>query len=90
MTITMVYDSTEIDALTISEVFKTIAETVATAIVVILLFLCSFCSVLMQVVIISLSLIGVCFIFLMMGYSIKLLSLLAIVLAIRLVVDDAM
>jgi len=57
--------------------------------VVILLFLGSFRSVLMPVVTIPLSLIGVCAILLALGYSINLLSLLAMVLAIGLVVDDA-
>ena len=89
MTITIVYDSTETISASIEEVFKTIAEAVAIVIVVILLFLGSFRSVLMPVVTIPLSLIGVCFILLTMGYSINLLSLLAMVLAIGLVVDDA-
>ncbi|MFU0506607.1 efflux RND transporter permease subunit [Pseudaminobacter sp. NGMCC 1.201702] len=89
MTITMVYDATETISASIEEVFKTIAEAVAIVVLVILLFLGSFRSVLMPVVTIPLSLIGVCFILLMMGYSINLLSLLAMVLAIGLVVDDA-
>tara|TARA_R110000751_G_scaffold307890_1_gene433833 strand:+ start:33907 stop:36987 length:3081 start_codon:yes stop_codon:yes gene_type:complete len=89
MKITLVYDATETISASIEEVFKTIAEAVAIVIVVILLFLGSFRSVLMPVVTIPLSLIGVCFMLLMMGYSINLLSLLAMVLAIGLVVDDA-
>ncbi|PWJ85279.1 multidrug efflux pump [Pseudaminobacter salicylatoxidans] len=89
MTATMVYDSTETISASIEEVFKTIAEAVAIVVVVILLFLGSFRSVLMPIVTIPLSLIGVCFILLTMGYSINLLSLLAMVLAIGLVVDDA-
>jgi multidrug efflux pump len=89
MTITMVYDATETISASIEEVFKTIGEAVAIVVLVILLFLGSFRSVLMPVVTIPLSLIGVCFILLMMGYSINLLSLLAMVLAIGLVVDDA-
>lgn len=89
MKITMVYDSTETISASIEEVFKTIAEAVAIVIVVIILFLGSFRSVLMPVVTIPLSLIGVCFILYAMGYSINLLSLLAMVLAIGLVVDDA-
>src|SRR5690606_17503341 len=56
---------------------------------VILLFLGSFRSVLMPIITIPLSLIGVCFVLLTLGYSINLLSLLAMVLAIGLVVDDA-
>ncbi|MEP9371060.1 efflux RND transporter permease subunit [Mesorhizobium sp. KR1-2] len=89
MTITLVYDSTETISASIHEVFKTIGEALAIVIVVILLFLGSFRSVLMPVVTIPLSLIGVCAILLGMGYSINLLSLLAMVLAIGLVVDDA-
>src|SRR5690606_4451283 len=58
-------------------------------IAIILLFLGSFRSVLMPIVTIPLSLIGVCFVLLVLGYSINLLSLLAMVLAIGLVVDDA-
>ena len=89
MEISLVYDSTEQITASIEEVFKTIAEAVAIVVVVILLFLGSFRSVLMPVVTIPLSLIGVCALLLAMGYSINLLSLLAMVLAIGLVVDDA-
>ena len=61
----------------------------AIVVVVILLFLGSFRSVLMPVVTIPLSLIGVCAILVAVGFSLNLLSLLAMVLAIGLVVDDA-
>ena len=83
------YDSTEAISASIEEVFKTIAEAVVIVVFVILLFLGSFRSVLMPVVTIPLSLIGVCFLLFLLGYSINLLSLLAMVLAIGLVVDDA-
>jgi len=89
MTIEMVYDSTETISASIEEVFKTIAEAVAIVVVVILLFLGSFRSVLMPIVTIPLSLIGVGMVLMALGYSINLLSLLAMVLAIGLVVDDA-
>ncbi len=89
MTIQNVYNATETISASIDEVFKTIAEAVAIVVVVILLFLGSFRSVLMPVVTIPLSLIGVCFFLFVAGYSINLLSLLAMVLAIGLVVDDA-
>lgn len=89
MTISLVYDSTETIAASIEEVFKTIAEAVAIVVVVILLFLGSFRSVLMPIVTIPLSLVGVCAVMLALGYSINLLTLLAMVLAIGLVVDDA-
>ena len=89
MKIELVYDSTETISASIEEVFKTIGEAVAIVVVVILLFLGSFRSVLMPIVTIPLSLIGVCFLLWGLGYSINLLSLLAMVLAIGLVVDDA-
>ena len=89
MKIELVYDSTETISGSIREVFKTIAEAVAIVVVVILLFLGSFRSVLMPVLTIPLSLIGVCSILLAVGFSLNLLSLLAMVLAIGLVVDDA-
>ena len=80
MTITLVYDSTEMISASIEEVFKTIGEAVAIVVVIILLFLGSFRSVMMPVVTIPLSLVGVCFILFAMGYSINLLTLLAMVL----------
>ncbi|MDX8533686.1 efflux RND transporter permease subunit [Mesorhizobium sp. VK25A] len=89
MTIEIVYDATGQISASIEEVFKTIGEAVAIVVVVILLFLGSFRSVMMPIVTIPLSLIGVCFLLFAVGYSINLLSLLAMVLAIGLVVDDA-
>ncbi|AOZ68517.1 multidrug efflux protein [Rhodobacter xanthinilyticus] len=89
MTIELVYDSTETISASINEVFHTIAEAVAIVVVVILLFLGSLRSVLMPLVTIPLSLIGVMAVLLALGYSINLLTLLAMVLAIGLVVDDA-
>ncbi len=89
MSITLMYDATESISASITEVFKTIAEAVAIVVVIILLFLGSFRSVVMPIVTIPLSLIGVCFVLFVLGYSINLLSLLAMVLAIGLVVDDA-
>ena len=71
------------------EVFKTIGEATLIVILVILLFLGSFRSVLIPIVTIPLSLVGVCFVLFALGYSINLLTLLAMVLAIGLVVDDA-
>jgi multidrug efflux pump len=89
MTLTLMYDATEQISASIEEVFITIAEAVAIVIVIILLFLGSFRSVLMPAVTIPLSLMGVLFVLYVFGYSINLLSLLAMVLAIGLVVDDA-
>jgi len=89
MTMEVVYDATESISASIEEVFKTISEAVIIVVLVILLFLGSFRSVLMPIVTIPLSLIGVCFLLYTVGYTINLLSLLAMVLAIGLVVDDA-
>ncbi|WP_442772340.1 efflux RND transporter permease subunit [Paenirhodobacter enshiensis] len=89
MRLEMVYDSTDTISASIHEVFKTIAEAVAIVIVVILLFLGSVRSVVMPVVTIPLSLVGVLAVLAALGYSINLLTLLAMVLAIGLVVDDA-
>jgi multidrug efflux pump len=89
MSLVLVYDATEQISASIEEVFKTIGEAVLIVVIVILLFLGSFRSVLIPVVTIPISLIGVCFFLFAMDYSINLLTLLAMVLAIGLVVDDA-
>ena len=68
---------------------KTLLEAALIVIVVIFLFLGSLRSTLIPIVTIPLSLIGVMFALLALGYSINLLTLLALVLAIGLVVDDA-
>jgi len=89
MTVQIVYDASDFISASIEEVFKTIGEAALIVVVVILLFLGSFRSVLIPIVTIPLSLIGVCFFLYALGYSINLLTLLAMVLAIGLVVDDA-
>ncbi|KTD61373.1 efflux RND transporter permease subunit [Legionella spiritensis] len=89
LTGTIVYDATDFIRASIHEVIQTIVEAAAIVIIVIFLFLGSIRSVLIPVVTIPLSLIGVCTFMLFLGYSINLLTLLAFVLAIGLVVDDA-
>jgi multidrug efflux pump len=89
MTLTMMYDATEQIAASINEVLRTIVEATLIVTVIILLFLGSVRSVLMPLVAIPLSLVGVLFVLFLFGYSINLLTLLAMVLAIGLVVDDA-
>src|SRR2546423_603979 len=83
------YDSTEYIQNAISEVFKTLSETLLIVILVIFLFLGSMRSVLIPVVAIPVSLVGAVFLMLMAGFTINLLTLLAIVLSVGLVVDDA-
>ncbi|MFN3713629.1 MAG: efflux RND transporter permease subunit [Alcanivoracaceae bacterium] len=83
------YDSTGYIQDSINEVIKTIIEAVLIVIVVIYAFLGSMRSVLIPMVAVPLSLIGAMFLMLLMGFSINLLTLLAMVLAIGIVVDDA-
>jgi multidrug efflux pump len=83
------YDATKFINASISEVQKTLLEAAAIVIVVIFLFLGNLRSTLIPIVTIPLSLVGVMFALLALGYSINLLTLLALVLAIGLVVDDA-
>lgn len=86
---TIVYDATKFIRASIKEVVRTIIEAALIVVVVIFLFLGSVRSVLIPIVTIPLSLIGVCTLMMFLGYSINLLTLLAFVLAIGLVVDDA-
>lgn len=85
----VVYDATTFIRASIEEVITTILEAAAIVIVVMFLFLGSFRAVLIPIITIPLSLVGVCFMMMAMGYSLNLLTLLAMVLAIGLVVDDA-
>jgi multidrug efflux pump len=89
MKIGIPYDSTEYIQDAINEVLHTLTETLLIVIVVIFLFLGSFRSVLIPVIAIPISLIGAVFIMLVAGFTINLLTLLAIVLSVGLVVDDA-
>jgi len=83
------YDATKFIEASIREVQTTLFEAAAIVIVVIFLFLGSLRATLIPIVTIPLSLIGVMFALLALGYTINLLTLLALVLAIGLVVDDA-
>ncbi|MCG8525169.1 MAG: efflux RND transporter permease subunit [Opitutales bacterium] len=83
------YDSTEYIEDAIHEVYKTLGETLLIVVIVIFLFLGSFRSVLVPVMAIPISLIGALFLMQMFGFTINLLTLLAIVLSVGLVVDDA-
>ncbi|SRR5579883_607465 len=85
----IVYDSTDYIRSSIHEVIRSISEATFIVILVIFLFLGTFRTVTIPIVTIPLSLIGVCSMMFAMGYSLNLLTLLAMVLAIGLVVDDA-
>lgn len=83
------YDSTEYIEDSISEVEKTLIEALLIVAAVIFLFMGSLRSMVIPLIAMPLSLIGAFFVMLLMGYSINLLTLLAMVLGIGLVVDDA-
>lgn len=83
------YDATAYIRDAINEVIHTLTETILIVIVVIFLFIGSLRSVIVPVVAIPLSLLGALPLMLAMGFTINLLTLLAIVLAVGLVVDDA-
>ena len=83
------YDATNYISNAIREVLKTLGDTLLIVMVVIYLFLGSFRSVLIPVVAIPLSLIGGVFLMQAFGFTVNLLTLLAIVLSVGLVVDDA-
>jgi multidrug efflux pump len=83
------YDSTKYIEDAIHDVTRTLLETIAIVMVVIFLFLGSFRTVLVPVVAIPLSLVGAVFLIQALGFTLNLLTLLAIVLSVGLVVDDA-
>ena len=85
----ILYDSTIAINSSISEVIKTIGEATLIVLVVIILFLGSLRAMIIPVITIPISLIGVLFLLQMLGFSINLLTLLGLILAIGLVVDDA-
>ncbi len=83
------YDSTDYIKDAINEVLSTLTETLLIVILVIFLFLGSVRSVIIPVVAIPVSLVGAVFLMMLAGFTINLLTLLAIVLSVGLVVDDA-
>ena len=85
----IVYDATNFINTSITEVVKTLLEALVIVTIVIFLFLGTFRAVAVPVIAMPLSLVGTFFVMLIFGYSINLLTLLALVLAIGLVVDDA-
>ena len=85
----LAYDATKFITSSIKEVIKTLVQALVIVTVVIFLFLGSPRAVVIPVVAMPLSLVGAFFLMQALGYSINLLTLLALVLAIGLVVDDA-
>jgi multidrug efflux pump len=83
------YDATNYINNAIHEVLKTLIDTLIIVMIVIFLFLGSFRAVLIPVVAIPVSLIGAVFLMQIFGFTVNLLTLLAVVLSVGLVVDDA-
>ncbi len=83
------YDSTKFIQASIDEVKSSLGSAVVIVVIVIFLFLGSFRAVVIPIVTIPLSLVGAGMIMAALGFSLNLLTLLAMVLAIGLVVDDA-
>jgi multidrug efflux pump len=85
----LAYDGTYYMDNALKEITKTLAETIAIVGLVVFLFMGSIRSVLVPLVAMPVSLVGAAVFMLLMGFSLNLLTILAIVLAVGLVVDDA-
>lgn len=83
------YDASKFVDRSIREVLSSLLEAFIIVTIVVFIFLASFRSLFIPVIAIPLSIIGTFFVMYVLGYSINLLTLLALVLAIGLVVDDA-
>jgi multidrug efflux pump len=83
------YDASQFIKSSIREVYKTLAEAVLIVLIVIFLTLGSLRAAIIPGVAVPLSMIGALFVMYLLGYSLNLLTLLSMVLAIGLVVDDA-
>lgn len=89
MNAAVAYDASEYIASSIEEVVTTLVETLIIVMLVIFLFMGSIRSVIVPIMAIPISLIGAVFLMQMFGFSVNLLTLLAVVLSVGLVVDDA-
>ncbi len=89
MTATVAYDASQYIESSIREVVTTLVETLIIVMLVIFLFMGSLRSVVVPIMAIPISLIGAVFVMQVFGFSVNLLTLLAIVLSVGLVVDDA-
>jgi len=85
----IVYNPTEFIEVSIRELYKTIGEAVILVVLVVLLFLQTWRATVIPVLAVPISLIGTCAVMLALGYSINSLTLFGLVLAVGIVVDDA-
>jgi multidrug efflux pump len=86
---TLAYDGTYYMEHALTEISHTLAETVGIVALVVFLFMGSFRTVLVPLIAMPISLVGACLAMSLLGFSLNLLSILAIVLSVGLVVDDA-
>ncbi|HIJ61850.1 MAG TPA: multidrug efflux RND transporter permease subunit [Rhodospirillaceae bacterium] len=86
---TVVYNPTEFIAQSVNEVYKTIFEAVILVVVVVIVFLQTWRASLIPIIAIPVSLVGTFGVLLALGYSLNNLSLFGLVLAVGIVVDDA-
>ena len=89
LNVKIAYDGTRYIDDALKEILRTLIETLLIVMVVIFLFMGSIRSVLIPIIAMPLSLIGALFLMLAFGFTINLLTLLAVVLAVGIVVDDA-
>ena len=89
MEVMIPYDASEFIEASIKEVFRTLGEAIVIVLLVIFICLGSLRAACVPAIAVPLSLVGGAFLMLLMGFSINLLTLLAMVLSIGLVVDDA-
>jgi len=89
LTYSIIYNPTEFIAESINEVYKTIAEAILLVVIVIIVFLQSWRMAVVPIVAIPVSLIGTLAVLLAFGFSLNMLTLFGLVLAVGIVVDDA-
>jgi multidrug efflux pump len=89
MTYNIPYDTTKFIEVSIKEVIKTFIEAIVLVVLVVFLFLQNFRATLIPVIAVPISIIGTFAGMYMFGFSINLLTLFGLVLAIGIVVDDA-
>lgn len=89
ITYDVVYDTTEFVKISIEEVIKTFAEAILLVLIVIYMFLKNFRATIIPMIAVPVSILGTFGILYVMGFSINLITLFALLLAIGIVVDDA-
>ena len=89
MKFSMAYDSTTFIERSLHEVYHTIFEAILLVVLVVFVFLRSFRAALIPLITVPISLIGSLFIMYLCGFTINSMTLMSMVLAIGLVVDDA-